>query len=121
MDMILMRMGAALQRMGQWAVADQYLVLVLERYPNTPASVEAQRRYKADGFSIQIGAFSSPAAAQPAMQQARDAGFVPRLSQSRRGTQFLTTVLIGKANTHAEAQVLAQKVAKAGMTALIVP
>jgi TolA-binding protein len=121
MDMLLMRLGAALQRTGQWGQADRYLAIVIERYPGAPAFVEAQRRYRADSFSIQIGAFTSQPAVQQAMQQARAAGFTPRLGQTRRGSQVMTTVLIGKADTYADAQALAKKVAGAGMTALIVP
>jgi TolA-binding protein len=121
MDMLLMRLGAALQRTGQWATADRYLGVVLERYPNSPAFSEAQRRYGAKGFSVQVGAYSTQATVQQATDKARAAGFAVRTEQIRRGTQTLTAVLIGRVNTYTEAKELAQKVARAGMTALIVP
>jgi TolA-binding protein len=121
MDMLLFRLGASLQRLGKWSTADKYLGLVIERYPSSPAFPDAQRRYKADSFSIQTGAYTTPSAAQQEYERVRAAGFSPRLGETKRNNIVYRTVLVGKVKTFAEAEALARRVSQAGFTALIVP
>lgn len=121
MDMLLLRLGVSLQRMGRWAAADRYLGLVIERYPATLAAAEARRRYKADSFAVQMGAYSTLSAAQQEAERLRAAGYVPRFGTASRNGQTLHTVQVGKARTYAEAQGLAQGLAESGFTVLIVP
>ena len=121
MDMLLLRLSVSLQRLGKWSVADKYLRHLINRYPKTPAAAEARRRYKADSFSIQTGAYGSLSAAQQENERLRAAGFLARLGEMKRGSQVLHTVQVGRAKDYAAAQTLAQRVAQAGFTALIVP
>jgi tetratricopeptide (TPR) repeat protein len=121
LEATLLRLGTSLQRLGQWPMADKYLGLLLDRYPKSQAAAEARRRYKADGFCIQTGAYRVSTTAQQEAQRLRAAGFTPRLGQTQRDAQVLYTVQTGKAQTYAEAQVLAQQVVRSGFSALIVP
>jgi TolA-binding protein len=121
MEMLLLRLGTSLQRLGNWSAADRYLGPLIDRYPKSPAAPEARRRYKADSFTVQTGAYSSLSTAQQEAQRVRAAGFSPRLGESKRGTQVLYTVQVGKARTYAEALGQAQLLTRAGFAALIVP
>jgi tetratricopeptide (TPR) repeat protein len=136
MDMLLLRLGTSLQRTGKWAAADKYLGPLIDRYPKSAAAIEARRRFKADSFTVQTGAYSTAAAAQTEAQKLRAAGFTPRISQTTRAvpqpsftqpgqptssTQVLYTVQVGKARTYVEALGQAQMLTRAGFAALIVP
>jgi len=121
MDMLLLRLSVSLQRLGKWPAANRYLNELIQRYPDSPAAVEAGRRLPLDSFAVQVGAYGSLAAAQREDDRLRGAGFAPRLGDTKRSGVVLHTVQVGRAKTYAEAQDLARLLAEKGFATVIVP
>jgi TolA-binding protein len=122
LDRVILRLSISLQRIGKWSVAGAYLAYLVHNYPGTPASEEGQRRMNATAFVVQVGAFSSAAAANTEAARLRRAGFVPRVvPMTSKGSQSLVAVQVGSCQTYAEAAALVARVHKAGFATVIVP
>ena len=121
MENLLLRVGVSLQRLGNWAGGDRYLGLLIDRYPDSPSAAEARRRIRVGAFCVQTGAYASLAAAQAEADRLRGAGFQPSLVDTKRGTQVLHSVRVGKVRIYSDATYLAQRLNGAGFSALIVP
>lgn len=121
MDQLSLRAGVSLQRVGRWQDADKYFQHVIDNFPATPAALEASRRLHATAFAVQVGAFSTAAAAQQELARLRQKGFDARIVPASRPGQTLQAVQVGRARTYVEAQTLAQRLASAGFSILIVP
>ena len=120
-DTVALRMAVSLQRLGKWELADKYLAYLLDRYPDSPAAAEAGRRLHADSFTVQVGAYVSMLTAGNEVNRLRAAGFQARLGKAMRGGQTLNTIQVGRVSTHAEAETLARRLARAGCQTVIVP
>ena len=122
LDRMILRMSISLQRLGKWPAAAAYLSYLVHTYPGTPASEEGQRRMNATAFVVQVGAFSSAAAANTEATRLRRAGFVPRVvPMATKGSPTLMAVQVGSCPTYTEAAALAARVHKAGFATVIVP
>jgi len=121
MDLVMLRLGISLQRLGQWPMADKYLDRVVDRFPETAAAVEARRRLHTTAFAIQTGAFTTPSAAQHESERLRASGYEVHLGEAVRNGQVLHTVQVGRARNYVEAQALGRRLAESGFSALIVP
>ena len=121
LDMLALRVAVSLQRLGRWPSADKYLQYILDNFPASPAAAEARRRIHAVSFTVQTGAYATPAAAQQEVSRLLAAGFQPRIVPVNGGGQRLSAVQVGRARTYAEAQALAQRLTSAGFATLVVP
>jgi len=121
LDMLALRVAVSLQRLGRWQSADKYLQYILDNFPASSAAAEARRRIHAASFTVQTGAYAMAAAAQHEMSRLLAAGFQPRIVPVSGGGQRLSAVQVGRAQTYAEAQALAQRLRSAGFSTLVVP
>ena len=121
LDRVLLRLAISLQRLGKWPQADRYLAYLIRSYPRSAAAAEARRRYRADSFSVQTGAYASRTSAIGEAHRLRAAGFEPHIDVAVREQERLHAVRVGKARTYAEAATLARRVQGAGFPALVVP
>jgi len=121
LDQVLLRLGVSLQRTGRWAAADRYFGHLVDRYPGTPAAVEAARRIHATAFTVQTGAFSSMITAQEELNRLRARGFDGRLTKTLRGSQQLYAVQVGRFAAYPAAAATARQLVLAGFQAMIVP
>jgi len=121
LERLVLRLAISLQQVGRWSTADRYLAYVIENFPGTPAAAEARRRYRAGAFTVQTGAYTSSEGAQREASRLRTAGFAPQIGVTQQQARRLHTVRVGRARTYAEALSLAQRVSKAGFSALVVP
>src|SRR5262245_55401593 len=71
---VLYRIGLCHQRCGQFNEADQVLVAVQEKFPNTVPAQRAKEKYGARNFSVQIATFANSAAADTTIGSLRQEG-----------------------------------------------
>jgi TolA-binding protein len=120
-DMICLRLGVSLQRLGKWQAAQRYLEHLVEQYPGTPAAAEARRRVNATAFVVQTGAYSSMTVASGQARQVQAKGFSAQVVKTTSAGRTLYAVHTGRLATYREAEALAARIRQAGFPALVVP
>jgi len=78
---VLYRIGLCQQRLGRLDQADHNFAIVMQQYPNTEPAKLASEHRGARSFYVQVGAFSSPANAEKALNELRALGVT--------GTRFI--------------------------------
>jgi TolA-binding protein len=122
-DQIHYHAGVAMQRSGQWRQAQQQFAMILFKFRQSSVAAPAQRQaaWKHEFFSIQVGAFSSTAQADKAIEGFRAKGLdtFQEFSSPDGGAKWL--VLSGRYTTWAEAQAALARVRRVQADAYIVP
>jgi tetratricopeptide (TPR) repeat protein len=116
---VLYRAGLCEQREGQFEVADKSFKAVQERFPGSDAANRALDHQGFRSFSVRVATFSTPQAAELALQSLRASGVgdVQRkdLSSGR------SILLVGPEGTYTEAIGMKVRVASQYPDAVIVP
>ena len=123
MDIVLYRLGVALQRAGQWSQAREHLAELIGRYPSSSVITAARRRFSwtYDYFTIQVGAYSSGNAAAKEVERLRKAGLKAEKRLDTRSGRPLHAVRAGQYPTYAQAERNLARVRRVAGDAIIVP
>jgi tetratricopeptide (TPR) repeat protein len=114
----LYRVALSQQRFGNFAEADQTFATVEQAFPNTEPAKRAATHQGARGFQVQIGAYTTPANAQNALNALRADGVIatPQTDPSGR-----TVVRVGPVPTYDQARAMKARLATKYPDALIIP
>jgi tetratricopeptide (TPR) repeat protein len=115
---VLYRIGLCRQRSGQFAEADQILVAVQEKFPNTIPAQRAKEKYGARSFSVQIATFANSTAADTTIATLRQEGASATRRADARGN---AVVFVGPVKTYQQALAMKNRYAGRYPDAVIVP
>lgn len=115
---ILYRVGLCVQRMGDFAGADQRFSLVQQQYPGTDAALKAREKQGYKEFNVQVATFANPQTANNTIAALQRDGFVVRKGNDARG---MTIVSIGPFPNYAQAGAMQRRVMEKYPSAIIVP
>lgn len=81
MDLVLLRRGFCLERLGEWALAQEAFRETVEQFPRTAAAAAAERRIalQADAFAIRCATFATRAKAEESAALLARSGLEPRI------------------------------------------
>jgi tetratricopeptide (TPR) repeat protein len=116
---ILYRAGLCQQRMGQFGVADKSFKAVQERFPGTDAANRAREHQGFRSFVVRVATFSTPQAAELALQSLRITGVSD--IQRRDLPDGHSAVFVGPEGTYTEALAMKTRVSGQYPDAMIVP
>lgn len=120
-DVILLRLGVALQRQGQWAEADDVLSQLISQHPRSPLAAQAQQRFQATAFTVQAGLFTNRSNADSLAANLRSRGFPVSQTVTVSSGRTAYLVNVGRLRTFAEARQMAQRLQAAGVEGVIKP
>jgi tetratricopeptide (TPR) repeat protein len=115
---VLYRIGLCRQRMGQFTDADQVLVAVQEKYPNTIPAQRAREKYGARAFSVQIATYANTAAADSTIGTLRQEGVAATRQSDPKGR---SVVFVGPVPSYQQAVAMKTRYASKFPDAVIVP
>jgi tetratricopeptide (TPR) repeat protein len=115
----LYRMGQSAQRLGQWALADQFFQQVQQQAPGTDVANNARMHEGARAFVVQVGTFTNPHLAIQAEQGLRASGINAGLSNNPSGGGV--SVRTGPLPTYGQAKSLRDRLLGRYPNVLILP
>lgn len=120
-DVILLRLGIALQRQGQWAEADDVLSQLISQYPQSPLAAQAQQRFQATAFTVQAGLFTNRSNAEALAANLHSRGFPVSQTVAVSSGRTVYLVNVGRLRTFAQARQMAQRLQAEGVEGVIKP
>lgn len=115
---ILYRVGLCVQRMGDFAAADQRFAMVQQQFPGTDAANRAKEKQGFKEFNVQVATFANAQTANSTIGQLQKDGFTVRKGADARGN---TVVSIGPFPSYAQASALKARIASKYPSSIIVP
>jgi tetratricopeptide (TPR) repeat protein len=115
---VLYRVGLCHQRMGNFNEADQILVAVQEKYPDTIPAQRAKEKYGAKAFSVQLATFANATAADGVINSLRQDGTSAARRSDPKGH---VVVFVGPVSSYQQALSLKARYATKYPDAVIVP
>lgn len=103
-DVVLYRLGVAMQRLGQWEQADIYLSHCFDSFSDSSYARYARRHFGARTWRIQFGAFANVKRAQELVSQLNSAGRQADWQSHREEGRLLYIVRGGQYPRYIEAQ-----------------
>jgi len=115
---ILYRIGVCQQRLGRFDQADRSFAQVRQQFPNSEPAKRAVSHQGAKAFYVRVGAYSDAVTADKAVASLQSQGFRASKFTPQPNRQ---EVMVGPANTYAEAKALRGKLVSAYPGAVIEP
>ena len=102
-DHALYRLGASLQRMGEWPEADDYFSELIGNFPGSTFAARAERRAYARQWTIQVGAFAGRERAKSLVAELRGEHKRVAIWPDRMDGKIHFLVRVGRYGTYGEA------------------
>jgi len=102
-DVVLYRLGVALQRLGQWKDADVYLSRCFDTFASSTYATYAHRQFGGRTWRIQFGAFANLNRASQQAAELQGAGWQSDWQPHRDNGRLLYIVRGGQYSTYVEA------------------
>ena len=102
-DHALYRLGASLQRMGEWPKADDYFSELIGNFPGSTFAARAERRAYARQWTIQVGAFAGRERAKSFVDKLRGEHKRVAIWPDRMDGKIRFLVRVGRYGTYGEA------------------
>ncbi len=103
-DVVLYRIGAALQGLGRWSEADLYFSRCFDKFGQAPVAEEARRRFGAEMFQLQVATSDSLEEAEELVEQLKQSGWEGNWFVQRKNDTIVYSVRTGHYHTFIEAQ-----------------
>ena len=104
-DVVLYRLGTALQKQGKWSQADRYFSQCFDTFGNSTFAPYARKQFGSKMFRIQVTALSDLRNAQKKVQELRGAGWkADWTAMQKEDGKMLYQVRVGKYPNYGEAQ-----------------
>ncbi len=109
-DEAMYRLGCILQRQGRWGEADRFFDKVIHLFDGTELAKRSAIRIRATHWSVQVGAFATPAPAEELRARLARTGLPARIDLELREGQMLRLVRVGSYRTYSQAEAELPKV-----------
>ena len=120
-DLMLLRLGVALQRQGRWTEADDIFARLISQYPKSPLVPQARQRFEATAFTVQAGLFVDRRNADALAANLRSRNFPVSQSVTLSDNRTAYLVNVGRFRTFDEARATAQRLQAVGVAGVIKP